>query len=367
MSQFNCDDIKNFQLTSGKEFTGLAFCQGGKKLAIAVEDGSLEIIDLNTWKLKSYPKVGNNCLAFRCQFTSDAKHVVSGGGGNTIIIRDIDDDAPQRAVTFQTVVHVKRVIKKERAVSHLPKHIAELILTYNRTPRAPRVIDMRDNVRCFEVSRDCKTIVTADYNNHVETWDFDTGKRKSQILLPVYTGTLAIVDDAADQILVGTKGVVLLETSVGNRSFLEVSRRYDINSKYVDFLELTSDRKQFVCADDAGRIDMWDIASGEWLCRIAETERISCLKVIADGTAILVCDKYQVAVQNITDCPGRDSYALLSWSKNTQGDACQIGDITIIATRCMFSGTLHPQPTICIYYVRRVMRGVLRDPPNPPT
>lgn len=342
MSRVTGDFFKELELVNREYFTGLSFCPLAKRLAVQVGDGSLQIIDIHTEQVKSYPKIGFE-HTFQCKFTADGKHVVSGGGGNTLVIRDVDDDAPQRAATFQTAMYVNRTIPNERALPRLPKHILACILKYNSQAREPRVMHV-GSVQCFAISRDCKTIVTADTTLKVWKWDFASGERTGVAVEAVDPTALAIIDDAANKILVGSKNVMLFEQSRVYPRGLDLKTRYntDCDTRGRSNLAVTSDCRKFVCADKSGAVNIWDIESGTCLGKIAEAYKVSFLQIVSNDSAVVIGDMSNVRVNDMDPSRFESRHIRLSSIKNTFGDARQIGNVTYVAFQRLYSPLASP-------------------------
>lgn len=329
MIKYTVEHVNCFPYT-GPNIWNMSVSIKRKQIAFGSQDGSLSIISIDGAPRTDYPPVAENNMMHHSYFSPDSKYILTGGGDRNIVIRDADDDAAQRASTFQTWVYINKMQPKERAVPHLPKHVVDVILKYNRMPVPSRVIEAPKTVHFFGISRDCKTIVVSDYQYSITTLDFDTGKVKRTFSGAMYIGALVIVDDVADKILVASKGVFMLEPHATDAYALEPTLQYYHESDYVDHLVLTSDRKRFICADVSGDIHLWDIESCKFLGLIRRVENIVYLKILPGDAALLIADNRHIWIEHVDGSGATAVFPRSAGAFSTLGVSTHGNDVLVV-------------------------------------
>lgn len=276
--------IKGF---ASRKVTQLKFSPNAQMLATGSFDNVIKVWQRSTGQLL-HTLSNHSSRVTSLSFSPDGRTLVSGGHDDAIFIWDLKTGYEVAKLTDHTLGIValhhhpngKYLVSADRAGQVLVWNLAQKKVV--RKFKAYERLDIRNMV----LSHDGTKIMTTNQNNHLDIWDFGTGKKLKTINIEKRLSNILRVNKEGSQALVNNgREVLLINLKDG-----QVAHAFRQKRAITDLL-YTPNQQEIIVGDSRGGLQTMKANDGAPLSKIYYSQgRITQMQV--KNQALLINDRY---------------------------------------------------------------------------
>ena len=290
--------------------SGVAFSPDGRQFVSASYDQLLILWDVKTGEVLRR-LTGHAGRVYSVAFSPDGQHLLSGSEDGTLRYWDIHHGAEM----FFTQAHIGRVsdlaFSPDGRLAVSSSVARELFLWDVATGQLiRRFVGHNSGIESVHFSADGQTIISGAGDNTIRQWDINTGQEIRRLLTATGSGGIWGLSISADGRYLLTAEA---ETTLSPSNLVlylrewetgEVIRRFVGHTSLIGATKLSPDGRLAVSTSEDQSIRVWDIASGNELCRLTLSSSYAFnFDISPDSrTALLGNSNGRVLLMDIQNC-----------------------------------------------------------------
>jgi WD40 repeat protein len=242
---------------------GVAFSPGDHTLAMAMEDGTIKLWDVEAGTVKATLN-GHRGMAWTVAFSGDGSHLLTSGDDNFArvwdlatnkVVKNLESTAAVRAALFDR--EAKRVFTGDRQGNIRVWDVA--------SGKQLRSWQHPGAVFALALTPDGKTLASAGTDHVVRLWDAETGQER--LALDGHSGSLYTLAFRRDGKVLASAGwdrsIRLWDSGTG-----ELLRTLEGHGKDIWAVDFAPDGKTLASGGQDGIVRVWDAGSGKLLAEL---------------------------------------------------------------------------------------------------
>lgn len=261
---------------------GVAFSPDDRTLAMAMEDGTIKLWDVETGTVKA-TLTGHRGMVWTAMFSADGSHLVTSGDDNSARVWDLTTGKTVKTLEMSAAVRAALFAREEKSVFSGDRQ-GNINVWDLATGAQIRTWQHPGAVFALALSPNGKTVVSAGTDRVVRLWDASTGQER--LSLNGHSGPLYSLAFRADGKVLASAGWdrTIRLWDPGSGDLLRVLEGHGKDIWAVDF---APDGKTIASAGQDGPVRVWNVETGQLLAAFRGHDgTVHCLAFSRDGSRI---------------------------------------------------------------------------------